>query len=96
MKSILQAREIQKWILRACKHDAATQNNLILWKDKAGTIVMEVYFFMAARCGAHRTPARDIESILRDIHQQDSFYRAARAIDAKIGVLVVDDIAFHA
>ena len=31
----------------------------------------------------------------RNLHQEDSYYRMARAIDAKNGVLVVDDVIFN-
>ena len=43
----------------------------------------------------HRTPARGIESVLGHLHQEYSYYRMALAIDAKIGMLVVDDVTFH-
>ena len=29
------------------------------------------------------------------LHQEDSYYRTARAVDAKIGILVADDMTFH-
>ena len=35
------------------------------------------------------------KNILGNLHQEDSYYQTAWAIDAKIGVMVVDDMAFH-
>ena len=43
----------------------------------------------------HSTPARGFENISWYLHQEDPYYRAARAIDGKIGALMVDDMAFH-
>ena len=37
---------------------------------------------------------RGIKSISGELHQKDSCYRKARAIDAKVGMLVVDDVTF--
>ena len=59
-------------------------------KDTAGG----TYFLWMRRCGAHRTPTRGNESVVGDLHQEDSYYRMARAIDAKIDRSVVDDKAF--
>ena len=53
------------------------------------------HFLWRQQCGAHRTPASAIESIPGALHQGDSYYRTSRAIDAKIGVLMVDDMAFQ-
>ena len=39
--------------------------------------------------------ARGIESILGDLHHEDSYYGMPRAIDAKIAVLTVDDMTCH-
>ena len=46
-------------------------------------------------CRGARHSARAIESISADLHQEASYYRTARAIDAKIGGLMIDDTAFH-
>ena len=62
--------------------------------DSQGDYVL----FMAARCGALRTPARGIESISGDLNQEYLYFRTVRASDTKIGVLMlmVDDVAFDA
>ena len=39
--------------------------------------------FCGARCGR---AGRDIESIVGDHHQEDSYYRTGLAINAKIGI----------
>ena len=52
-------------------------------------ILLEVFH------GQHRTPACAIESISEDLHQEDSYYQPARAIDAKIVILMANDMAFH-
>ena len=46
-------------------------------------------------CGAHRAPARGIENIVEGLHQEKLYYLTVRAIDAKIGMFVVDDMTFH-
>ena len=43
----------------------------------------------------HRTPVCGIESVLGHLHQEDSYYQMAQAINAKIDMLVVNDMTFH-
>ena len=46
-------------------------------------------------CGVHRMSTGGIESIVGDLHQEDSFYQMARAVNAKIGMFAVNDITHH-
>ena len=70
------------------------QRRIIILCTKADTAGGYV-FLWRRRCGVHRTPTRGIESISRDIHKEDSYYRMAPAIDAKLGALMGNDIVCH-
>ena len=82
---------LKKEISCACRLDAATQNQQTLSKGRQlDTIGGYVLFVVAAVRGAQS--ARGIQSISGELHQEDLYYRTARAIDVKIGVSMVDMI----
>ena len=67
-----------------------TLQRIIKLCEKTDTVGGYVLFVVAAV-----QDARTYESNAGDLHQDDSYYRMACAIDGKSGVLMVDDMAFH-